>query len=67
VSPDRPAIDRAIEGHDRADSARLRLGDEVCLGEVEPIELVHRERPQQQLGSAIAARSSVATSRRATS
>src|SRR5205823_14805523 len=42
------AIDRPVERGDRADAGGLRTGDQVCLCEVDPVQLVHLERTQQQ-------------------
>jgi hypothetical protein len=44
------AVDRSVEGDDLTQAARLGLGNEVCLGEVETIDLVDLQRAEEQRG-----------------
>ncbi len=41
------AVNRPVEGSDLADPGALGAGDEVGLGEVDAVGLVHLDRPQQ--------------------
>lgn len=42
------SIERAVEGHHTIDSGGLGASNQVRLGEVDPVGLVHLDRPQQQ-------------------
>jgi hypothetical protein len=41
------SVDRAVEGDDTADAGALGTGEEIGLGEVRPVDLIHLDRAQK--------------------